>query len=681
MNKMMPFLVLILNLFLIGNITSQVQSSCCVTPELYNAYHTDVLELTIEYFLNNNLPEINQIEIPQSYQDTIMHGLAAVFNAYSIPERDSVFDIYCIHNNSGYTTHLFHTISIKPDLNYYWANWWANGQTTTYYPPVDNLLSTYGFNLTYYYNSIDVASFYTSQSINVYPLCDSLETIPWIIYAEPGGFIGDDNRIIYNRIGNDLFYSFSVRWGDCMAGCFNHRTWSFKVDADYCMVNYIGMTESNYNNSPLPYASNCNITIPFTPSVDSISEQICQGQGYSFGNDTLYSTGMYVDTFLNSMGCDSIVNLDLVVEPVYLTTISATICQNHSYYFNGQYLYQAGTYVQAFQMPSGCDSLVQLELMLDPAYAIAETQNICQGESYDFFGQILTSPGLYSHSFTTSHGCDSSYYLTLIVNPSYEVYETAVICDSTPYNFYGQIISQPGNYSTILQTQSNCDSTVYLTLAAGQGFEMYDTAEICEGEMYVFGNGTYFTSGDHSYVFQSISACDSIVFLHLIVHPNPQISFYPYPDSVFIDAGVITLPLANPPGGQYSGLGVSGNSFNPLVAGFGVHQIYFSYTDIVSACTSIESISITVVGYGNITETDKMKGVVLYPNPANTEIWVRNSNPDKKNSIIEIINIKGEVLFSEKLPLCLMKFDISALPVGSYFFRIPGQSQKFVKIR
>ena len=38
---------------------------------------------------------------------------------------------------------------------------------------------------------------------------------------------------------------------------------------------------------------------------------------------------------------------------------------------------------------------------------------ICENGSYDFYGRILTEPGLYHHTLQTSHGCDSVLNLTL----------------------------------------------------------------------------------------------------------------------------------------------------------------------------------------------------------------------------------------------------------------------------
>lgn len=54
--------------------------------------------------------------------------------------------------------------------------------------------------------------------------------------------------------------------------------------------------------------------------------------------------------------------------------------------------------------------------------------SICENDSYDFFGQMLTEPGPYEHHLQTIHGCDSLIHLTLSVDeyqmpPVVEQYE------------------------------------------------------------------------------------------------------------------------------------------------------------------------------------------------------------------------------------------------------------------
>ncbi|MBK6355142.1 MAG: DUF5011 domain-containing protein [Saprospiraceae bacterium] len=73
----------------------------------------------------------------------------------------------------------------------------------------------------------------------------------------------------------------------------------------------------------------------------------------------------------------------------------------------------------------------------------------------------------------------------------------------------------------------------------------------------------------------------------VIVHELP-IPTCPLNFSACKTGGNVNLTGASPAGGVYSGPGVSGGIFNPVVAGVGVHSITYTYTDgngCVGACT------------------------------------------------------------------------------------------------
>ena len=81
---------------------------------------------------------------------------------------------------------------------------------------------------------------------------------------------------------------------------------------------------------------------------------------------------------------------------------------------------------------NGCDSIVTLNLTVNPTYNEVLNEAICMGENFLFEGNIYTDSGTYTNRLTTIEGCDSSITLNLTVNPTYnEVLE--VICNGDSY--------------------------------------------------------------------------------------------------------------------------------------------------------------------------------------------------------------------------------------------------------
>jgi gliding motility-associated-like protein len=108
----------------------------------------------------------------------------------------------------------------------------------------------------------------------------------------------------------------------------------------------------------------------------------------------------------------------ITVYPTYNSTIYDTICDNQSVNFCGTNYNITGTYTNHFYTIHGCDSILTLNLQVNPTYNTTISADICQGSSYTFAGQNYTTSGTYNHVFTTIKGCDSTVNLNLSVHPN-----------------------------------------------------------------------------------------------------------------------------------------------------------------------------------------------------------------------------------------------------------------------
>jgi uncharacterized protein (TIGR02145 family) len=148
---------------------------------------------------------------------------------------------------------------------------------------------------------------------------------------------------------------------------------------------------------------------------------ICEGQSFSLGSQTFTTTGNYQGVLPRSSGqCDTLVNLSLHVVPRE-TTLAATVCSNQPYTFNGQSLTSSGVYRDTLTNTFGCDSILVLNLTAHPAYNHPQTVRVCQGGTFNFGGNTLTTTGSYSHTYTTAEGCDSTVQLDFAVLDSIHI--------------------------------------------------------------------------------------------------------------------------------------------------------------------------------------------------------------------------------------------------------------------
>ncbi len=145
----------------------------------------------------------------------------------------------------------------------------------------------------------------------------------------------------------------------------------------------------------------------------TIDTAICEDDTYTFGTKVLSVTGTYTDTLPSLVtGCDSIVTLNLQVNPKLYTSLKDTICDGDTYTFGTKYLTITGTYKDTLSsLVTGCDSIVTLELTVQtPTNEPVETKTIPAGTSYTWRDIVLSETGTYLDTAFYTTGCDSVYY-------------------------------------------------------------------------------------------------------------------------------------------------------------------------------------------------------------------------------------------------------------------------------
>ena len=238
-------------------------------------------------------------------------------------------------------------------------------------------------------------------------------------------------------------------------------------------VTYTGALAGTYtiliNDGACPKTitfSGCNT--PCVPTTNNVSTSICQGSSILLGGSAQTQSGVYTDVFITSQGCDSTVITTLTVNPTKNITVNNTICKGSSIQIGTNSYNTQGVYIDTLQSFNGCDSVVTSILFITPAKYSFDTQTICNGESYNLGGQLLTQSGIYQDTVQTAAGCDSIINLELSVqdcagdfeisniltpnddgqNDTWKVSDITYIsgCSVKIYNRWGQPVFETTNY-------------------------------------------------------------------------------------------------------------------------------------------------------------------------------------------------------------------------------------------
>ncbi len=331
---------------------------------------------------------------------------------------------------------------------------------------------------------------------------------------------------------------------------------------------------------------NLDVTVSVSSEITVDTEvEICLGDSYEMPDGSNeFDSGLYIFEYVTSLGCDSIINVDLTVVDIPVTNLQIGICDGETYELpDGSEVNTAGIYDVMLISQLGCDSLVSTELEIWPVYEIDEEIAICDGSSYTLpDGTDVNVAGNYIVELQTTNGCDSIIHFELEVYPIYDMTEGAAICGDGGYTLPdGSVEYVSGEYTVTLNTIDGCDSvittilevqdlitidlsvdicdnetytlpdgtstgvpgayemmvgsdncdTLYLIdLAVFPTYHFTVVDSICAGENYVLSNGTVVTtSGIYEVVHQSERGCDSIQIQELTVLPKPFATFTAVP--------------------------------------------------------------------------------------------------------------------------------------------------------
>ena len=251
-----------------------------------------------------------------------------------------------------------------------------------------------------------------------------------------------------------------------------------------------------------------------------LDKTLCEGESITIGETSYNAPGTYIENLIGANGCDSIVHLNLAILESTSTPISATICEGDSYLFGNNSLSEAGLYWDTLSAITSCDSILALSLEVLPSYDVPMSIALCEGESIELGGAVYEEGGSYLIELTTSDGCDSIINLDIDVHPSFETQASANICQGEVYLFGDQSLTVSGNYENVLMSEQGCDSLVSLQLFVLPAFHLTLEEAICEGESFEMGGVAYTESGFFIDTLTAQNGCDSIIRLDLSVVPD-----------------------------------------------------------------------------------------------------------------------------------------------------------------
>ena len=266
------------------------------------------------------------------------------------------------------------------------------------------------------------------------------------------------------------------------------------------------------------------------------------------GHTYTESTNTPTHTFPNGAfnGCDSIVNLHLII--IHSTNNSIYINECGSYTWYGTTYTTSGTYTHEYSGPDGCTQVDTLHLTITsiPVVTISGDTNIFLHESTTIMASgaesYIWSNGLSSTGFVAYPTTTTTYTVTGYNNlcasepvsitvhvkeciPAQGI-ETITACGS--YTWHGHTYTASTNTATYTipsGAANGCDSIVTLHLTIHKPAHNAITVSECGRYTWSSGDGqTYTQSGTYLHTHTDVNGCTQVDTLHLTIKPIPLVT-------------------------------------------------------------------------------------------------------------------------------------------------------------
>lgn len=272
-----------------------------------------------------------------------------------------------------------------------------------------------------------------------------------------------------------------------------------------------------------------------SPPITFIEASICQGEQFIFGTQTLTESGNYQEAYLLPEGCDSTVQVNLLVGENYNSTLPQSICSGSIYTFpdgTSQVINQDMDHVSTFTSVNSCDSIITTSLSVLPTYSQSVSDEVCQGSTYvwpDGSSSVILDSQSQTSTLLSQFNCDSIIVTSVNAVSAPNSQEYDAVCAGEDYTFPDGTSAQINEeyiHEVSFATGQACDSTVTYIISALPHYNIVESDQACIGGIYTFPDGTTFANLNVSFSWTShliaSTGCDSIVLVNLEVLENIQ---------------------------------------------------------------------------------------------------------------------------------------------------------------
>ena len=288
-------------------------------------------------------------------------------------------------------------------------------------------------------------------------------------------------------------------------------------------VRFAFLASDGIINDPEDYdffINDFSITAISTPCATAGIDVITACDGYTWIDGVTYtsSNNTATHTLTNSVGCDSIVTLDLTINNSSSGVDIISACDGYTWIDGVTYTSSNNTATHTLTNSVGCDSVVTLNLTINNSSTGVDVVSTCDNYTWIDGVTYTSSNNTATFLLSTISGCDSLITLNLTIDTFVSNTDVISACDS--YTWIDGITYTSSN-NTATHTLTNvagCDSIVTLDLTINNSSSGLDAISACDS--YTWIDGITYTSSNNTatHTLTNSAGCDSIVTLDLVLN-------------------------------------------------------------------------------------------------------------------------------------------------------------------
>ena len=226
---------------------------------------------------------------------------------------------------------------------------------------------------------------------------------------------------------------------------------------------------SGGNAATLGIPSHFTLTIQDDESNTSstITPTVCDSFTVPSDDTTYTSSGTYMDTIPNSVGCDSIITIDLQVDTSTSAMVTRTVCDSFTVPSDDTTYTTSGTYMDTIANDAGCDSVITFDLTIDTSTTASIAPVACNSYTVPSGDTTYSSSGVYMDTIPNmSNGCDSLITIDLTIDTNTYGSTSPTTCVSYTVPSGDTTYTSSGMYVDTLHGANafGCDSIIDIDL-------------------------------------------------------------------------------------------------------------------------------------------------------------------------------------------------------------------------